>query len=151
MVPSTLQLYSLTGTIATPGAIRMGFGKLLRELREQAGLSQNALARAAGIDPTHLNRIEAGKQGPPRKPTTIKLLRGLGLPLTDERAQALLLHSEARARLGVSGTAVLASPLGSRRRRLRPVLRDLRTTLLRAVELIAELEDITAELDEKER
>lgn len=39
---------------------RLGVG--VRLLREQAGLSQEALADAAGIDRSHMSRIERGKR-----------------------------------------------------------------------------------------
>ena len=39
------------------------FGVLLRTLREQAGLSQSALARQAGLDPSFVNRLESGRRG----------------------------------------------------------------------------------------
>lgn len=38
------------------------FAAMLRRLREGRFLSQNALARAAGIDPAYVNRLEAGRQ-----------------------------------------------------------------------------------------
>jgi transcriptional regulator with XRE-family HTH domain len=34
------------------------FGQLLRFLRIRAGLSQNQLARSAGVDPAYVNRLE---------------------------------------------------------------------------------------------
>src|SRR5436305_6882967 len=34
------------------------FGQLLRSLRVRAGLSQNQLARHAGVDPAYVNRLE---------------------------------------------------------------------------------------------
>jgi transcriptional regulator with XRE-family HTH domain len=36
-------------------------GPMLRRLRIRAGLSQNALARTAGVDPAYVNRLEAGR------------------------------------------------------------------------------------------
>ena len=38
------------------------FGKRVRELRLQQGLTQEALANLAGIDRTYLAQIEAGKR-----------------------------------------------------------------------------------------
>jgi DNA-binding XRE family transcriptional regulator len=38
------------------------FGKRVRELRLQQGLTQEALAKLAGIDRTYLAQIEAGKR-----------------------------------------------------------------------------------------
>jgi transcriptional regulator with XRE-family HTH domain len=122
----------------------MQFGERLRQLREQAGLSQNALARAAGIDSTHLSRIENAKQGTPRMTTVVKLVRALGLQLTDEQAQHLL----AAANLAVGPAPMRAAVFGAPRRRMRTAkatLRELKTVLLQAVELISELEEIVDE------
>ncbi len=38
------------------------FGKRVRELRAQQGLTQEALAEMAGIDRSYLSQIEAGKR-----------------------------------------------------------------------------------------
>src|SRR5689334_20143389 len=107
----------------------------IRELREEAGLSQHALARAAGIDPTNLNRIERGRQGAPRQATMLRIIRGLGLPFADERVQQLL-----RVTAGVGGQpadrAVHDEAL-SYRASLAPTIRELRTTLFRALELVS--------------
>lgn len=54
------------------------FGELLREFRAEAKLSQNALARAAGLDPTSLNRLENATSGTPRPSTIIRLARAFG-------------------------------------------------------------------------
>jgi transcriptional regulator with XRE-family HTH domain len=59
-----------------------GFGAALRERRVQAGLSQNALARRAGIDPAYINRMEkAPADSPivPRRPIVESLCRVLEL------------------------------------------------------------------------
>lgn len=42
------------------------FGAVLRELRERAKLSQSALARGAGLDPSFVNRLESGQRGADR-------------------------------------------------------------------------------------
>jgi transcriptional regulator with XRE-family HTH domain len=122
----------------------MQFGEHLRQLREQAGLSQNALARAAGIDSTHMSRIENAKQGAPRMTTVVKLVRALGLSLTDEQAQQLL-----RAANLAVGHAPMRSPvLGAPQRRPRSAkatLHELKIVLLQAVDLISELEEIVDE------
>src|SRR5437660_257462 len=127
----------------------MGFGELLREYREQAGFSQNALAHAAGLDPTHLSRMERSQQGPPRMETAVKLARALGLSLADERAQRLLESAGLRPPVeGPMRPATLGAPAPVNVRPIQATLRDLRVTLLQAVELIAELE---ANLNEEAR
>jgi transcriptional regulator with XRE-family HTH domain len=122
----------------------MEFGERLKQLREQAGLSQNALARAAGIDSTHLSRIENAKQGAPRMTTVVKLVRALGFSLTDEQAQELL----SAANLAVGRTPMSRAVFGAPRRRARSAkatLHELKIVLLQAVELISELEEIVDE------
>ncbi|MBX5492735.1 MAG: helix-turn-helix domain-containing protein [Chloroflexi bacterium] len=41
----------------------MEVGQLLRQFREQRGLSQNALARRMGVNPAYVNRLEHGGRG----------------------------------------------------------------------------------------
>jgi transcriptional regulator with XRE-family HTH domain len=45
------------------------FGERLRAFRGRAGLSQNRLAREAGIDPAYVNRLERASLGDSRAPT----------------------------------------------------------------------------------
>lgn len=54
-------------------------GVLLREYRLQAGLSQNALARMAGIDPAYVNRVERDleRSGAPSRRVVLALWRAL--------------------------------------------------------------------------
>src|SRR5437762_679989 len=114
-------------------------GELIKRYREEAGISRNALARAAGIDPAGLKRIEEKGQAP-RAPTVARLIRGFGWSLTDERAQGLFAASTVKARKAAP-TSVLKSPLlEDRNESLLVGLRELRATLFRAVEIIADLE-----------
>jgi transcriptional regulator with XRE-family HTH domain len=55
------------------------FGGMLRSLRERAGLSQSALARLAGLDPSFINRLESGRRGVER-PIADALVVALSLP-----------------------------------------------------------------------
>ncbi len=41
------------------------FGMRLKELREQAGLTQAALAKKAGMSRAYLSRLEMGRHDPP--------------------------------------------------------------------------------------
>jgi transcriptional regulator with XRE-family HTH domain len=128
------------------------FGELLRRLREEAGLSQNALARAAGMSPSNVNRIEAAKQGVPRKTTIIKLVRALGLSLADERAQQLFDAVAQMAKPKPLPSTALHAPFNRRpkdKKDLEPTLRELKRIYLRGLELIANIEEIIAE-DEEE-
>jgi transcriptional regulator with XRE-family HTH domain len=127
------------------------FGDLLRRYREEAGLSQNALARAAGMSPSNVNRIEASKQGVPRKTTIIKLVRALGLSLTDERAQQLFDAAAQMAKPKPMPSTALHTPLNTKpkgKSALQPKLRELKRIYLRGLELIADIEEIIAEDEE---
>lgn len=42
------------------------FGAVLRSLRERARLSQSAVARRAGLDPSFVNRLESGQRNAER-------------------------------------------------------------------------------------
>lgn len=59
-----------------------GNGAAIQSLRLQAGLTKAEMARATGIDPTHLHRIENGeRKGTPAQLVTIaKFFR---VPLAD--------------------------------------------------------------------
>jgi transcriptional regulator with XRE-family HTH domain len=58
------------------------FGAALRAVREQQGMSQRALADAAGLHRTTLSAIERGRRDPTFV-TLVKLRRGLGDGLSD--------------------------------------------------------------------
>ncbi len=81
-----------------------GFGPLVREYRVRVGLSQNQLARRAGIDPAYVNRLE--RSGPdggvPRRRVVLGLAAALELgPVDRERLLiAAGLCPESIARLG---------------------------------------------------
>lgn len=65
------------------------FGRLLAARRRAAGLSQNELARKAGIDPAYPNRLEhgtlnqAGKPSRPSREIVLALALALGLDRSD--------------------------------------------------------------------
>jgi transcriptional regulator with XRE-family HTH domain len=129
------------------------FGDILRRIREESRFSQNALARAAGMSPSNINRIEASKQGVPRKTTIIKLARALGLSLTDERAQQLFAAAERMAKPKPMPSTVLLAPFTlddatQGKRALRPKLRELKYIYLRGLELISDIEEMIAEDEE---
>jgi transcriptional regulator with XRE-family HTH domain len=52
-------------------SVATAFGKVLRDTRERAGLSQEALADEAGLDRTFIGMLERGK----RQPTLETLFR----------------------------------------------------------------------------
>jgi transcriptional regulator with XRE-family HTH domain len=58
------------------------FGRALRELRHDAGLTQQALADRVGIGVEYVSRLENGHRGA-RWHTVMRLLRALGATLAD--------------------------------------------------------------------
>lgn len=62
----------------------MTFGRRLRHLRHAAGLTQAALATAAGIDHTYLSKLECGAIEPPSERTVVRLAERVGLDRPDE-------------------------------------------------------------------
>ena len=69
---------------------RHTLGQRIRRLRKTAGLSQDALARAAGIGRVTLVRLEKGEQTP-RFKTLDAIAKALGIPVSE-----LLVESEWR-------------------------------------------------------
>jgi len=84
---------------------------LLRLYRERADLSQNRLAREAGVDPSYVNRIEGGLQQTPSRRRVLALSRVLRLR-PYERDDLL-------AAAGHCPESLLALPLSRRRRLLK--------------------------------
>jgi transcriptional regulator with XRE-family HTH domain len=54
------------------------FGANLRAARERHGLSQEALAQRAGMDPAEIRRLEGARRDPGVRVVT-RLARGLGI------------------------------------------------------------------------
>jgi transcriptional regulator with XRE-family HTH domain len=59
------------------------FARLLRDCRERAGLSQNALAGRIRRNPSYINRLESGERGRPTERVVLAIARGLGLSPAD--------------------------------------------------------------------
>ena len=59
------------------------FGDMLRMFRERVGLSQRALAEKAGIDTSHISRIEHGERNATRS-ILLELAKILGLSQEEE-------------------------------------------------------------------
>lgn len=57
---------------------REAFGRRLRELRAEHGVSQDILARRTDIHPTAIGRFERGAREP-RLTSILRLARGLGV------------------------------------------------------------------------
>ena len=55
------------------------FPQLLRQVREAAGVSQNALGRRIDINPGTINRLETGEREPTGREQVLQLAGGIGL------------------------------------------------------------------------
>lgn len=122
-------------------------GDVLRSLRERAGLTQSALARQAGLNPSFVNRLESGQRGADRA-VLDALIRALdlgpadadrflvaSLELPPEHARRLLAGSrlaDAVIRLGVDDPTLERVAAALADERLTPAGRD---SLRRAIEL----------------
>src|SRR5712675_959660 len=80
------------GCRAMAGQLALGFGGLLRQLRAEAGLTQEELAEAASLSPRSVSDLERGINATARKQTAQLLADALGLT-GPQRA-----HFEATAR-----------------------------------------------------
>ncbi len=58
------------------------FAANVRRLRAEKGLTQDALAQGASMDPAEVRRIEAGQRDPGVRVAT-RLARGLGVPTAE--------------------------------------------------------------------
>jgi non-specific serine/threonine protein kinase len=99
------------GRVAGPvtGQAGLGFGGLLRQLREEAGLTQEELAEAARVSRRAVSDLERGINRTARKDTAVLLAGALGL---DGRAGELFV---AAARGRVQAGEVLAAADGGPR------------------------------------
>jgi transcriptional regulator with XRE-family HTH domain len=82
------------------------FGALLRRYREERGLSQNALAKKAGVNVGTVNRLESGERSPGGSEMVLALAGALELA---PRERDLLLLAGGQFPGGVT-PAVLADP-----------------------------------------
>ena len=61
----------------------MEFGAKLKAYRGRAGMSQNALARASGLNPASINRLESGERSPSNRTVVEQICDALGLSPTE--------------------------------------------------------------------
>src|SRR5215472_7304440 len=90
MPPFVIGRYGV-GSVAD-SADRGLFGRLLRQLRLKANLSQQALAVRSGLSVQAIGMLERGDRRSPR-PSTVKLLAS-ALRLPSDRADALVAASQ---------------------------------------------------------
>ena len=81
------------------------FGELLRQLRDDAGLTQEELAEASGLSPRSVSDLERGINRTARKETARLLADALGL----SGPQRALFEAAARGRMPAAGTGGTAA------------------------------------------
>ena len=64
------------------GGPKWAFGKILREFREQKGISQEQLAGSAGLDRSFISLVERGIQSP-NLVILLKIAEVLGVPAAE--------------------------------------------------------------------
>lgn len=106
----------------------MEIGETLRRLRDERGWTQYRLAKRAGLSPSYIHKLEAGKHPRPSSETVGKLARALGVPTSE-------LTGEKEETLG---------PAGVLTRREREVEIVIRGILQDVVHLGAHIEDMPA-------
>jgi transcriptional regulator with XRE-family HTH domain len=62
--------------------VQRALGRNLRQARERAGLTQEAVAERSGVHPTEVSRIESGKRDP-RIATVEALAEAVGVSVSD--------------------------------------------------------------------
>ena len=94
------------------------FAALLKRYREQAGVSQRALARDSAINPAIISRMESGDRGPSGPDQVFAIARALALSTeqTDSLLTSVGFWPEAYSTLGPQDPTLLAVArvLGSR-------------------------------------
>ena len=95
--------------LRSPHAEHATFGKLLRQFRLAAGLSQEALAERAGMSVQGLSLLENGKRQAPYRSTVALLAQAMGLsPDETARLETVVVRSRIPA-----GTATVPFPIMS--------------------------------------
>lgn len=59
------------------------FSEKLKAYREGRGISQNALARASGLNPASINRLESGERSPSNRALVEQICSALGLSVPE--------------------------------------------------------------------
>jgi transcriptional regulator with XRE-family HTH domain len=67
------------GVVEDPSSHRERFGRVLRRLRRERDLSQEALAAQARLAPQHVSELERGRKEP-RLSTLVQLADAFGMP-----------------------------------------------------------------------
>jgi len=109
--------------------VGLEFASLLKRKRKASGLSQSALAKAAGISPSYLNRIEKGDRNPPPADTILRIASALRLsPAETDQLLVAAGYAPRRSPLPSSGLQPGISPEVS------ALIHEVTTAILRVVE-----------------
>lgn len=117
-----------------------GLGRLVKQRREALGMSQEDLAKAAGVDRSYISQIENDKIDSPSKAVLFALARELELPLR-EVIEAAFLPPEPVGQVSESERdEIQLVNLKNVLPEERPVVRDIIQAAVRAAERRAEAE-----------
>ncbi|MDX1575685.1 MAG: helix-turn-helix transcriptional regulator [Kiloniellales bacterium] len=91
------------------------FGKRLRELRAERGLSAKAMAAGLGVSPAYLSALEHGKRGKPNKRFVHRVCQYLGIIWDEAEAlQKIAELSHPRVVVETAGLSPEATELANR-------------------------------------
>ena len=91
------------------------FGKRLRELREERGLSAKDMAAGLGVSPAYLSALEHGKRGKPNKRFVHRVCQYLGIIWDEAEAlQRIAALSHPRVVVETAGLTPEATELANR-------------------------------------
>ena len=91
------------------------FGKRLRELREERGLSAKEMAAGLGVSPAYLSALEHGKRGKPNKRFVHRVCQYLGIIWDEAEAlQRIAALSHPRVVVETAGLTPEATELANR-------------------------------------
>lgn len=97
------------------------WGSAIRIFRSLRGLSQDDLASAAGISPSHISLLEAGKRGEPSEKTLRRIAEALGTTqilmrlITCSRSEPWTIDDAVRHALARSFVDLLFPPAEAKR------------------------------------
>ena len=91
------------------------FGKRLRELRRERGLSAKEMAAGLGVSPAYLSALEHGKRGKPNKRFVHRVCQYLGIIWDEAEAlQTIAALSHPRVVVETAGLSPEATELANR-------------------------------------
>jgi len=91
------------------------FGKRLRELRRERGVTQKEMAAALAVSPAYLSALEHGRRGTPSWPMVQKIIGYFNVIWDDaEQLERLARDSDPRVVVDTSGLSVRATMVANR-------------------------------------